>query len=229
MLRAFLLWNERFANGQRGLRESIRNIPQPLPRTIFATEEERQRLLQMASPGMRFFLLLCADLGLRHGTAVRITPNDYNPTDRTIFFTTKGSQQQTLPVTDEIAQTFNFLPPNADPNMSVVAILNRMSNTHLKKTGAMTNAFIKLRAAAGIRPQLRIHDLRRTAAETAWAATKDVRAVQAILGHTSIATTNRYLHNRTNPEQLRITVEAMQRIHQQHAAAADTTRKERTQ
>ena len=232
ILRAFLLWNERFANGQRGLRESIRRAPLPLPRTIFATDDERERLLQMANPGLRFFILLCADLGLRHTTALSITPRHYNPIDKTIFFTTKNGFQQQLPVTPEIAHTMQFLPPTASPDNPVYATLNGYQTERGKRSRAMHAAFRKLKLDTGVRLELRIHDLRRSAAETAWAATKDLRAVQAILGHTNIATTNRYLHNRTNPDELRHTIEAMSRIREQHAqqtAAADPTKKERTQ
>jgi len=232
VLRAFLLWNERFANGQRGLRESIRRPALPLPRTIYATDEERERMLQMANPGLRFFILLCADLGLRHKTALSIAPHHYNADTKTITFTTKGGHQQVMPVTPEIAHSFQFIPPGADKAAPMVAILNRHT-THSGRKGSMQDAYKRLRAAAEVRPEVRIHDLRRSAAEAAWAATKDLRAVQALLGHTSIATTNRYLHNRTQPEQLRHTIDAMNAIRERHtqksADAHDTSKTERTQ
>lgn len=186
----------------------------------------------MANPGLRFFILLCADLGLRHTTALSITPRHYNPIDKTIFFTTKNGFQQQLPVTPEIAHTMQFLPPNANPDNPVYATLNGYQTERGKRSRAMHAAFRKLKLDTGVRLELRIHDLRRSAAETAWAATKDLRAVQAILGHTNIATTNRYLHNRTNPDELRHTIEAMSRIREQHARQAtadDPTKKERTQ
>lgn len=229
LLRAFLDWIERHAHGQAGLRQSIRAIHEPLPRTIFATDDERERLLQMAKPGLRFFILLCADMGLRHATALRITPAHYSPRDKSIFFTTKNGVQQNLPVTPEIAQTFEFLPPDADPSTPVVAILNRRP---IPNSGYHYFQWTQLKAAARVRPELRVHDLRRSAAEAAWEATKDLRAVQALLGHASIVTTNRYLHNRTNPEQIRTTINAMHQARQRHAQQhhrQDTTEKERTQ
>jgi integrase len=227
-LRAFLLWNERFANGQRGLRESIRRTFLPLPRTIFATDEERQRLLTLARPGMRFFILLCADLGLRHKTALSITPSHYNPTDKALTFVTKGGVQQTMPVTPEIALTLEFLPLTASKQLSVVSILNRRDTP----TPYLCQQWTALKKAAGVRPELHIHDLRRAAAEAAWTTTKDLRSVQAILGHSSIATTSRYLHNRTQPDKLRNIIDGMHRLRQQTdhpTAAPDTTKTERTQ
>jgi integrase len=155
ILRAFLLWNERFANGQRGLRESIRRAPLPLPRTIFATDDERERLLQMANPGLRFFILLCADLGLRHTTALSITPRHYNPIDKTIFFTTKNGFQQQLPVTPEIAHTMQFLPPTASPDNPVYATLNGYQTERGKRSRAMHAAFRKLKLDTGVRLELR--------------------------------------------------------------------------
>lgn len=227
-LRAFLLWNERFANGQRGLRECIRRPFLPLPRTVFVTDDERQRLLQLANAGMRFFILLCSDLGLRHRTALSITPSHYNPQSKSLTFATKGGVQQTLPVTPELALTFEFLPPTAPADASVVAILSHTTNP----PRYISAQFNRLKKLAGVRPELRIHDLRRAAAETAWAATKDIRSVQALLGHRSVATTSRYLHNRTQPDQLRPIIDAMHQIRQQHRTQPppeDTTKKEPTQ
>ena len=42
-------------------------------------------------------------------------------------------------------------------------------------------------------PELAAHDLRRTFAQRAWEATHDLLLVRDLLGHASIATTQRYL------------------------------------
>jgi integrase len=177
---------------------------------------------------MRFFILLCSDLGLRHRTALSITPSHYNPQSKSLTFATKGGVQQTLPVTPELALTFEFLPPTAPADLSVVAILSHTTNP----PRYISAQFNRLKKLAGVRPELRIHDLRRAAAETAWTATKDIRSVQALLGHRSVATTSRYLHNRTQPDQLRPIIDAMHQIRQQHQTQPppqDTTKKEPTQ
>ena len=70
-LRRFLRWCEETQHAPK-LSRAVRSIRAPSPRAITAHNRERDRLLTSASPRLRFFLLLCADLGLRHRTATRI-------------------------------------------------------------------------------------------------------------------------------------------------------------
>jgi integrase len=67
----------------------------------------------------------------------------------------------------------------------------------------------RLLQAAGIRHGITIHDLRRTAAFTVWEATKDLKKVQHVLGHSLVSTTARYLHNPADQEELRNTFAAI--------------------
>ena len=87
----------------------VPKVRQPSPRLIIATDAEREGLLAAATPRLRFFLLLCADLGLRHRTATRIAISNYDPASRSLSFTTKGNAHQTLPATREIADTIEAL------------------------------------------------------------------------------------------------------------------------
>jgi hypothetical protein len=47
--------------------------------------------------GLRFFLRLCGDLGIRHRTAARMTLENWQPVTRSLTFTTKRNVHQTLP------------------------------------------------------------------------------------------------------------------------------------
>jgi integrase len=70
------------------------------------------------------------------------------------------------------------------------------------------------------RRELHIHDLRRTAAEEVWDATRDVRMVQAQLGHRSPLTTIRYLANRISLQDLtpvRAKVDQLRKARKQQA------------
>lgn len=183
----------------------VPKVRQPSPRLIIATDAEREGLLAAATPRLRFFLLLCADLGLRHRTATRITIANYDPASRSLSFTTKGNAHQTLPTTREIADTIEALVHSgADPHTPIVTLLRpaKQPGHPPGPNPRFAKAFDKLKTQLRIRRELHIHDLRRTAAEDVWEATKDLRLVQAQLGHRSPITTVRYLANRINLKDL---------------------------
>lgn len=62
-----------------------------------------------------------------------------------------------------------------------------------KPHGSVRNAFVSARKLAGIE-DFRFHDLRHTFATYALMASRDIRAVQELLGHTDVRTTQRYAH-----------------------------------
>ncbi|MFZ1129928.1 MAG: tyrosine-type recombinase/integrase [Terriglobales bacterium] len=166
-----------------------------------ASDQERETLLANASPRMYIFILLCADLGLRHRTATKITPRMYDPRNRTLTFTTKGNVHQTLPVTEEIASILRALPLDIPPDLPIINYFKSPKGGHTGKNARLSRSWTKLKEKCGVRAELRVHDLRRTSAEEIWDATKDLRTVQAHLGHRSIATTARYLANRVGLEE----------------------------
>jgi integrase len=170
---------------------------------VVATPEERAKLLDTAAPNLAFFILLCADLGLRHKTAAGIRAQDYNPKTRTLTFRTKGAVTQSLPVSNEVARIIEALPPGADRGRPIVALLQTTRRGSITGSNPrFSRQWERLKEKAGVRRELHIHDLRRTAAEEVWDATLDIRAVQAQLGHQSPTTTARYLANRVTQKDL---------------------------
>ncbi|HZQ22310.1 MAG TPA: tyrosine-type recombinase/integrase [Terriglobales bacterium] len=212
-LRRFIHWLERVAAAPPTLSDAVPRVHQPQPRTTIATDQERRQLLEAASPSLRFFLLLCADLGLRHRTAARITPANYDPHLRAVSFYTKGNVHQTLPVSAEIAAIFEALPRHADRHTPVVNLLRPdRPGTKPGPNPRFTKQWNALKRKAGIRADLRVHDLRRTVAEDVWSATHDLRAVQAQLGHRSPTTTARYLADRISLQDLQPILRKVQQL-----------------
>jgi integrase len=129
-----------------------------------------------------------------------MTPANFDPHTRSITFLTKGKVQQTLPASKRVADSFVALDPDADPQLPVIYQLS--GKTPGRKPQRFSKQWKKLKAKLKLRPELRIHDLRRTMAEDVWQATLDIRCVQAQLGHRSPTTTARYLANRIGLQQL---------------------------
>jgi integrase len=161
-------------------------------------------------------LLLCADLGLRHRTASSIALSNYRPNERAISFKTKGNTYQTLPVTEAIRKTIESIPATADRSQPIANLLRgHRPGTPPGQRPRFSKQWKSLRPKLGIRPELRIHDLRRTVAEEVWDATQDIRAVQAQLGHRSPVTTARYLANRITLKDLRPIFRKVSRMREQ--------------
>lgn len=64
---------------------------------------------------------------------------------------------------------------------------------------SLRKLFANLRRKLGIRRKLTAHDLRRTTATRIYDATRDVRLVQALLGHGDLGSTLWYLDHHLTP------------------------------
>lgn len=169
----------------------------PSPRGITATGAERNLLLAKAPKHLRCYILLCSDLALRKSTAAAICPNNYDSERREISFSTKYQNKLTLPVTAELAAMFK--PYTQD---QTTPYISQMSPRGHNTASSLSLAFNKLRKACGITKQLTSHDLRRTTAARVYDITKDLRKVQAVLGHKDLQTTLIYLDHHATPVDL---------------------------
>ena len=168
--------------------------PQPRPprqRIVTFTEAEAAAVLEAAPPSLRLALLLCCDCGLRSGEAVRIAPADYNAQRHTITFVQKGGNKRIATVTARVEQLFALAPDTGEP---LTPYCSRLHSTGRKMSyPILAAAWRKLKKRLGIRPELRMHDLRRTLATNAYRATKDLILTQQLLGHQNLESTLRYI------------------------------------
>lgn len=203
-------------HGAPRLDHLVARFPAPRPRNITVTDKERATLLELAPPHVHLWLLLCSDLAIRSGTALRLAGHNYDPHEGTLRFHTKCDERLTLPVTDEIATILRTCDPQS--GQSFVAQLWHRHNrtTHQPgtlKTYTLTSlgrTFRQLCKSAGITRNIRPHDLRRTTAVKLLEETKDLRDVQALLGHKNLESTLWYLDHDLRPVSRR-TLEILKR------------------
>ncbi|HXR39038.1 MAG TPA: tyrosine-type recombinase/integrase [Terracidiphilus sp.] len=179
------------------------------PRNVTVTDDERAAILAAAPPYMRMWTLMCSDMAIRSGTAAAIGPDHYDPTRRTLRFTTKKGARQTLPVTGAIQELIDVCDLR-DPR-SFVRQLHLTEKRHgngrapdprQQSEGQLDHTWRKLLTAAGITRRIVPHDLRRTAAVAMLEETRDIRDVQALLGHRSLQSTIWYLDHDLRPVEL---------------------------
>jgi integrase len=140
---------------------------------------------------MRIILLLCADCGLRTGEARKIARENYDRETRVITFRQKGPTNRSAGVTERVARMLDDAPDTGDRTTPFCQL-------YFGEKRPFTEAVLHARWRAlqktlGLNSKLRIHDFRRRLATKIYAATKDLRAAQHVLGHQSLSSTLRYI------------------------------------
>ena len=199
------LWEE---HGAQKLDRHVKTHPAIRPRNVKATRAEIDLLLSAASPTIHLWILLCSDLAIRSGTAVRISPEHYDPERHELTFTSKKGSKVSLPVTAAITAIFDACNLCCStPFITQVREKTRRKSgakplNRVLDTGPLRHEFKMLRQRVGIERQIVLHDLRRTAAVRLYQHTRNVRLVQSLLGHAGLPSTIWYLDNDLEPVEL---------------------------
>jgi integrase len=106
-----------------------------------------------------------------------------------------------LPVTNELAEMLNQCDQSS--RLPFITQVRRRTNPYCASTQKndvtdiheLRKELRELRAKLGIDKRIILHDLRRTAAVELYRRTRDIRVVQAFLGHRSLQSTIWYLDN----------------------------------
>jgi integrase len=185
-----LLAEEYGAKG--GLHRHVPRVQPPAPRNVTVTQGQRDMIMNAAGVGMRCWLLFCSDLAIRSGTAVKLSPSNYNAEAQTISFRTKCGAGQTLPVTEELRELLECAT-ECEPLTPYVQFFRKR---HGAGVVTLRTAFKKMLKDLGLKKHIVPHDLRRTTAVRTLEVTQDLRLVQALLGHKKMNSTFHYLDHR---------------------------------
>lgn len=152
----------------------------PAPRP--ATDQQWANLLAHAEPREQLMGRLAGELGLRRGEVAQLHHRDLIR-DRNgwmLIVTGKGNKQRVVPVPPGLAADIhNFCPESGwvFPN-------------HIG--GHLSAAYVGQLISRLLGPAT-MHQLRHRFATNAYSATHDIRALQRVLGHESLGTTQRYV------------------------------------
>lgn len=142
---------------------------------------------------------------MRSGTAATISPAHYDADTGQLTFTTKCDEHLTLPVTAELRSILDACNQNtSQPYVSQLWTQYHEDTRHPGRLTAFTtnrlrNNLQTLAQTLGITRRICAHDLRRTTAVAMLHATRDVREVQALLGHKNLQSTLWYLDHDLRP------------------------------
>jgi len=179
------------------LARQVPRVSKPGARTVIATDAETQRILDAAPPWFRCMVLLCRMLGLRHSEARKLTPANYDANQDTFSFDRKWGGTSNLPVPPELSALLK-VAQEIDPHAPIIETLRGKKIT----ASVISRAWNSAKRKANANPELILHDLRRTIATALYADSKDLRAVQQLLGHRNLASTLNYIAP-LDPQKLR--------------------------
>lgn len=197
------LWETRRIAKNPG--SGLRNPKQPKRLPAFLTEGESQALLDLPAgldfPSARLICLLelLYASGLRVSELVGLNLQDLLPEQRTLRVLGKGRKERLVPFHAQAASTLAaylgfraaFLEVKALP-ASPALFLNQRGG-RLTTTSVRTMLRSALEVAA-VRSRISPHALRHSFATHLLNRGMDLRAIQELLGHASLSTTQRYTH-----------------------------------
>lgn len=151
------------------------HFPRPAPEQIVADA------ITAAPPRVRLMLMLAAHQGLRRAEIARVHTDDVQPDPRGFLLTVygKGARIRLIPLADPIARAIlahprGFVFPGQD-------------------SGHLSPAYVGKLMSAALPEHWTAHTLRHRFATRAYAGSRDLLAVQALLGHAQPETTKRYV------------------------------------
>jgi integrase len=160
---------------------TLPSIPASLPAPNPVPEPLYQAALRNADPRTMLILMLSGQAGLRR-TEIALTHRtdiikDYD--DYSLIVHGKGNRQRTVPLNPQLARL--LLAATQDGYAFPGQINGHLSSSHVGKL-----------AAAALHPY-HLHQCRHRFASTTFGASNNLLAVQQLLGHSSPATTQRYV------------------------------------
>jgi len=172
----------------------VRKPAQPQGRNRILTFEEERLLLDACKPlanrniYTRPFVILALETCMRRGELLNLRWDNINYQAKTAYLAlTKNGQSRTVPLSTRAIETLQALPRSIDGRVLPVNF------------AALETNFKRARERAGLK-DVRIHDLRHTAATRLAEKLPNLLELSAVTGHKSLAMLKRYYH--PNPELL---------------------------
>ena len=192
------------------------------------------RLADCAAPGDyqaidRALYLTGAMTGLRHGELMALRWRDVDLVAGKVrvreswdrhaktFGTTKGARERHVPLGNVLAGELERygkgrLGENFDPDRHADELVFGDPFTGKPMGDKVYDRYLEAKLAAGVRPDLRFHDLRHTFGTMMATQGVPMTAIQAWMGHADLETTERYAKYAPTPEHDRHAVDAAFRV-----------------
>jgi integrase/recombinase XerC len=196
VIRGFLDW---LVETRRLARNPMRKIPPPKAtkkaKRALSGQDAANVLAACPDQRARVIVVLGLQMGLRRGEISRLRVECVDFRRRAATVLGKGGHERVVPLTSaavaEIKALLRQEPATAGPLIRKQQGKGGVTPQRVYQivAKACVDAGVKVHPFDGVST----HALRHTAATDVYASCRDIRAVQAMLGHSSLATTDRYI------------------------------------
>jgi integrase/recombinase XerC len=204
-VRAFFKWLWETRRIPRNPASGLRNPKQPKRLPAFLTEGESRALLELPpasdfpSSRLACLLELLYASGLRVSELVGLDLQDLFPEQRTLRVLGKGRKERLVPYHTQAAAALEaylrfrsaFLGARSLPATAALFLNQRGDRLTPTSVRALLRGALE---AAAVRSRVSPHALRHSFATHLLNRGMDLRAIQELLGHASLSTTQRYTH-----------------------------------
>jgi integrase len=166
----------------------VKLFKEPPGRIRYLSEEEMKRLLDCCRKYLRPIVVMALNTGMRKSEILALKWSDVDMINRMIKITnSKNNETRYVPINDTLFATLIKMPNCSTGEMKVFAWDNG------KPIKYINNGFYNAMKRANI-INFRFHDLRHTFASHLVMKGVDIRIIQQLLGHKTLAMTMRYSH-----------------------------------
>jgi integrase len=172
----------------------VQMFRQPLDSMRVVSYEEQATYLAEASQPLRDIAEIMLDTGMRPEEVFRIRGENIDFTQMTIFnpFGKTKAARRMIPMTDNVSSLLKRHVKEAE-RLATLFVFPSPNNVQMP-IGSVKKAHRSAVDRAEIKPHFRLYDLRHTFATRAAASDMNLPTLAAILGHTNIQMTMRYVH-----------------------------------
>jgi integrase/recombinase XerC len=180
-LRAFWRWGVATGRTRVDVAVGLPPVTPAEPRPRPAPPAAVQLALSAADPRLRLMLRLANDLGLRRGEVAQVSTGDLLPDllGWSLRVHGKGARDRIVPLPDDLAALLRRCPPGPVFPGSV--------------NGHLSARWVGRLVSRDLPEGVTMHQLRHLCATELHDETHNLRLVQTLLGHASVATTQRYV------------------------------------
>lgn len=201
---SFFGWCVTRGHAEHNPASELPEIPNSQPRPRPAPDDVWRDLIATAPPRELVMIRLAGEAGLRRGEVAKVHRDDliHGPRGYSLIVHGKGGKQRVVPVSDSLGALIREGSVGHSPHLarsaSEPAPRGRgasRSTGHLfpgDHDGHLSERYVGELISALMPPSLTMHCLRHLFATRAYRGSRNLRAVQVLLGHSSVSTTERY-------------------------------------